>query len=89
MSATTPTVKVGITASHDGGNIELISQSEPVISAGGRTAKITVKIHVKPGKLHIFNPIHQTRGLIKSIAIAYASIITIAIILNTSRIGMN
>ena len=45
---TEPRVKVGITASHDGGNIELISQSEPVIT--GRTAKVTVTVHVKPGE---------------------------------------
>mmetsp|Transcript_25090 Transcript_25090/g.60370 ORF Transcript_25090/g.60370 Transcript_25090/m.60370 type:complete len:525 (-) Transcript_25090:32-1606(-) len=42
----TPVVKVGITASHDGGNIELISQTDPIIS--GRTAKLTVTVHVKP-----------------------------------------
>ena len=45
----TPVVKVGITASHDGGNIELISQTDPIIS--GRTAKLTVTVHVKPGTL--------------------------------------
>lgn len=45
---TSPVIKVSITASHDGGNIELISQSEPVIS--GRTAKVTVTVHVKPGE---------------------------------------
>ena len=44
-------VKVSITASHDGGNIELISISEPVIS--GRTAKVTVTVHIKPGKIII------------------------------------
>jgi hypothetical protein len=44
-------VKVSITASHDGGNIEVISISEPVIS--GRTAKVTVTVHIKPGKIII------------------------------------
>ena len=44
----TTVVKVSITASHDGGNIDLISTSEPVIS--GRTAKVTCTVHVKPGE---------------------------------------
>ncbi|KAL7543115.1 hypothetical protein ACHAXR_012414 [Thalassiosira sp. AJA248-18] len=46
--ASSPAVKISITSSHDGGNIELISQTEPIISAGGRTAKCTVKVHVQP-----------------------------------------
>jgi hypothetical protein len=41
-------VKVSITAAHDGGNIEVISSGETVIS--GRTAKVTVILHIKPGK---------------------------------------
>ena len=41
-------VKVSITASHDGGNIEVLSIGEPVIS--GRTAKATVTLHIKPGE---------------------------------------
>ena len=48
--ASSPTVKISITASHDGGNIELISISEPVVSSGGRTAKCIVTVHVKPGE---------------------------------------
>ena len=43
-------VTVSITDSFDGGNIEVISVSEPVVSAGGRTAKCTVTVHVKPGE---------------------------------------
>jgi len=43
-----PKVKISITASHDGGNIEVISQTEPEISTSGRTAKCTVTVHVKP-----------------------------------------
>jgi len=46
--ASSSTVKISITASHDGGNIQLISQSDPEISSGGRTAKCTVTVHVKP-----------------------------------------
>ncbi|KAL7547810.1 hypothetical protein ACHAWF_011082 [Thalassiosira exigua] len=45
-----PTVKISITASHDGGNVRLISATEPELSAGGRTAKCTVTVHVKPGE---------------------------------------
>jgi hypothetical protein len=41
-------IKVGITASHDGGNIEVVSIGEPVIS--GRTAKVTVSVNIKPGE---------------------------------------
>ena len=41
-------IKVGITASHDGGNIEIVSIGEPVIS--GRTAKVTVSVDIKPGE---------------------------------------
>ena len=43
-------VTVSISDSFDGGNIEVISVSEPVVSAGGRTAKCTVTVHVKPGE---------------------------------------
>jgi hypothetical protein len=45
-----PAVKISVTASHDGGNAELISVTEPIISSGGRTAKCTVNVHVKPGE---------------------------------------
>ncbi|KAL7453608.1 LOW QUALITY PROTEIN: hypothetical protein ACHAWC_005260 [Mediolabrus comicus] len=41
-----PLVKLSITASHDGGNIQLVSQTEPTIS--GRSAKCTVKLNVTP-----------------------------------------
>eukprot|EP00984_Skeletonema_dohrnii_P000370 scaffold123_cov101-Skeletonema_dohrnii-CCMP3373.AAC.4 len=41
-----PPIKLSITASHDGGNIQLVSQTEPIIS--GRTAKCTVKLNIKP-----------------------------------------
>jgi len=37
-----------ITSSFDGGNIEVVSQSEPIIA--GRTAKLTVNVNVKPGE---------------------------------------
>mmetsp|Transcript_29855 Transcript_29855/g.54850 ORF Transcript_29855/g.54850 Transcript_29855/m.54850 type:complete len:542 (+) Transcript_29855:60-1685(+) len=43
-----PKVKISITASHDGGNIEVISHTESEISTAGRTAKCTVTVHVKP-----------------------------------------
>ena len=43
-----------ITSSFDGGNIEVVSQSEPVIS--GRTAKLTVNVNVQPGEK---NYVHQ------------------------------
>jgi hypothetical protein len=43
---TSVAIKLSITASHDGGNIQLVSQTEPIIS--GRTAKCTVKLNVKP-----------------------------------------
>lgn len=43
-------IKISITASHDGGNADLISVTEPIISSGGRTAKCTVNVHVKPGE---------------------------------------
>jgi hypothetical protein len=39
-----PSVKLSITASHDGGNIQFVSQTEPIIS--GRTAKCIVKLNV-------------------------------------------
>lgn len=42
----TPVVKVSITASHDGGNIEVISASVPKISGG--TAKMTIILQIKP-----------------------------------------
>ncbi len=42
----TPLVNLSITASHDGGNIQLVSQTEPTIS--GRSAKCTVKLNVTP-----------------------------------------
>jgi len=48
MASSSPMVKVSITASHDGGNIEVISQTKPEIYSGGRTAKCTVTLHVKP-----------------------------------------
>ena len=41
-----PSVKLSITASHDGGNIQLVSQTEPIVS--GRTAKCTVRVTVTP-----------------------------------------
>ena len=44
MTSSAPSIKLSITASHDGGNIQLVSQTEPVIS--GRTAKCTVKLNV-------------------------------------------
>jgi len=37
-----------ITSSFDGGNIEVVSQNDLVIS--GRTAKLTVNVNVKPGE---------------------------------------
>jgi hypothetical protein len=46
--AFSPAVKVGITASHDGGNIEVLSIGEPEIS--GRTAKVTILVNIKPGE---------------------------------------
>lgn len=46
MPQSKPGLKVSITASHDGGNIEVISQTKPIIS--GRTAKVVVTVHVKP-----------------------------------------
>ena len=45
-SVVAPPIKLSITASHDGGNIQLVSQTEPIIS--GRTAKCTVKLNIKP-----------------------------------------
>lgn len=44
----TSSVKIGISAVHDGGNIEFISQSE--LEVNGRTAKCVVTVHVKPGE---------------------------------------
>ena len=41
-----------ITSSFEGGNIEVVSQGEPVIS--GRTAKLTVNVSVKPGEKIMF-----------------------------------
>ena len=46
-------VKVGITASHDGGNIEVLSIGEPVIS--GRTAKVAVSVNIKPGQFSLLD----------------------------------
>ena len=46
MAMTSVVIKLSITASHDGGNIQLVSQTEPIIS--GRTAKCTVKLNIKP-----------------------------------------
>jgi len=43
-----------ITSSFDGGNIEVVSQNDPVIS--GRTARLTVNVNVKPGEK---NYVHQ------------------------------
>jgi hypothetical protein len=45
MTSVAP-LKLGITASHDGGNIQLVSHTEPIVS--GRTAKCTVKLNVTP-----------------------------------------
>jgi hypothetical protein len=46
------TVKVSITDSHDGGNVEFISQTKPVaILDGGRNAEeVTVTVRIRPGK---------------------------------------
>ena len=53
-------VTVSISDSFDGGNIEVISVSEPVVSAGGRTAKCTVTVHVKPGEfVHCITCVHR------------------------------
>jgi hypothetical protein len=43
-----PTVKVNISAAYDGGNISLVSKSTPQISSGGRSAKLTVQLNVRP-----------------------------------------
>lgn len=53
-------VKISITASHDGGNIEVISIGETVIS--GRTAKVTVTLHIKPGEF-FSGPGHNRHSL--------------------------
>ena len=54
-------VKISITASHDGGNIEVISIGETVIS--GRTAKVTVTLHIKPGEFFRVPGTTGTRSL--------------------------
>ena len=46
MTSEGPPIKLSVTASHDGGNIQLISQTDPFIS--DRAAKSTVKLNVAP-----------------------------------------
>jgi hypothetical protein len=52
MTTSPMTVKVSITDSHDGGNVEFISQTKPVaILDGGRNAaEVTVTVRIRPGK---------------------------------------
>jgi hypothetical protein len=52
MTTSPMMVKVSITDSHDGGNVEFVSQSEPVANPdGGRNAaEVTVTVRIRPGK---------------------------------------